>query len=90
LKLANSCEKTPWGSLVLKWTISIAATVIMLFQMLIPSIQCLPATNPSGRLAANGRAYLFSLPDQFYFAKSAAWKVFSTAYIKRFKFDNGV
>jgi hypothetical protein len=88
LVLANSWVQTSWGSLVLKWPISIATTVIMLFQMLVESIQCLLVTNPSGWLAATAGLIFFSLANQVYFEKSGAWKVFSTESIKRFKFTN--
>jgi len=88
LILANSWVQTSWGSLVLKWPISIATTIIMLFQMLFHSIQCLLITNPSGWLAATAGLIFFSLANQFYFEKSGAWKVFPPAFIKRFKFDN--
>ncbi len=88
LVLANSWVQTSWGSLVLKWPISITTTVIMLFQMLFHSIQCLLVTNPSGWLAATAGIILFALFNQFYFEKSGAWKVFSPVFIKRFKFDN--
>jgi hypothetical protein len=88
LILANSWVQTSWGSLVLKWPISIATTIIMLFQMLFHSIQCLLITNPSGWLAATAGLLFFSLANQFYFEKSGAWKVFSPAFTKRFKFDN--
>lgn len=90
LVLATSWVQTSWGSLVLKWPISIFTTVTMLFQMLIQSIQCLLITNPSGWLAASGGIILFALFNQIYFAKSGAWKVFSSESIKRFKFTNGV
>ncbi len=90
LILANSWVQTSWGSLVLKWSISIVTTVIGLFQMLFHSIQCLLVTNPSGWLAASSGIILFSLFSQYYFEKSGGWKVFSPAYIKRFKFNNGV
>lgn len=88
LVLANSWVQTSWGSLVLKWPISIATTVIMLFQMLFHSIQCLLVTNPPGWLAATAGVILFALLNQLYFGISGAWKVFSPESLKRFKFDN--
>ena len=90
LILANSWVQTSWGSLVMKWPISIATTIIMLFQMLVQSIQCLLVTNPSGWLAATAGIILFALFNQFYFEKSGAWEVYSPESIKRYKFTNGV
>lgn len=90
LVLATSWVQTAWGSLVLKWPISIASTVIVLFQMLADSIQCLLVTNPAGWLAATAGIILCALALQVYFAKSGAWKVFSPTTIKRFKFTNGI
>jgi hypothetical protein len=88
--LAISWVQTSWGSLVLKWPISVATTVIMLFQMLTQSIQCLLIKNPSGWLAATAGLILFALINQFYFEKSGAWKVFPPTYIKRYRLNNMV
>jgi hypothetical protein len=90
LILANSWVQTSWGSLVMKWPISIATTVIMLFQMLTQSIQCLLVTNPSGWLAATAGIIFFALLNQFYFEKSGSWQVYSPESIKRYKFTNNV
>lgn len=90
LVLSTSWVQTSWGSLVLKWPISILSTIIMLFQMLVQSIQCLLVTNPSGWLAATAGIIFFALLSQFYFEKSGAWRIFSSELIKRFKFTNGV
>jgi hypothetical protein len=90
LVLANSWVQTSWGSLVMKWPISIATTIIMLFQMLVQSIQCLLVTNPSGWLAATAGLILFALLNQLYFEKSGAWVIYSPESIKRYKFTNGV
>ena len=90
LILANSWVQTSWGSLVMKWPISIATTIIMLFQMLIQSIQCLLITNPSGWLLATAGLILFALFNQIYFEKSGAWVVYSPESIKRYKFTNGI
>lgn len=86
--IANSWVQTSWGSLVLKWPISIFTTVTTLFGMLAQSIQCLLITNPSGWLAAAGGIIFFSLLVQIYFAKSGAWQVFPNKSIKRFKLIN--
>jgi hypothetical protein len=90
LVLANSWVQTSWGSLVMKWPISIATTIFMLFQILIQSIQCLLVTNPSGWLAATAGIILFALFNQFYFEKSGAWDVYSPESIKRYQFTNWV
>ena len=88
--IANSWVQTSWGSLVLKWPISIVTTVSALFGMLAQSIQCLLVTNPSGWLAATAGIILSALAMQVYFAKSGAWKVFSPASVKRFKLNNWI
>jgi hypothetical protein len=90
LILATSWVQTSWGSLVLKWPISIFTTVSTLFAMLAQSIQCLLVTNPSGWLAATAGIVLFAVAAQVYFEKSGAWKVFPAEFVKRFRFNNVV
>jgi uncharacterized membrane protein len=90
LVIASSWVQTSWGSLVLKWPISIISTVIVLFEMLAQSIQCLLVTYPSGWLAACSGIIFFALVVQVYFAKSGAWQAFSPASIKRFRFTNWI
>jgi len=90
LVLANSWVQTSWGSLAMKWPISIVTTIIMLFQMLAQSIQCLMVTNPSGWLAATAGIILFALFNQLYFEISGAWEVYSPESTKRYKFTNAV
>lgn len=88
--IANSWVQTSWGSLVLKWPISIISTVIVLFEMLTQSIQCLLVTNPSGWLAATAALILSALLLQFHFERSGAWKVFPPEMIKRFHLSNWI
>ena len=90
LILANSWVQTTWGSLIMKWPISIAGTIIVLFQMLMQSIQCLLVTNPSGWLAATAGIIFFALANQIYFERSGAWQVYSPESIKRYKFINNI
>jgi len=90
LVIASSWVQTSWGSLVLKWPISIFTTVTTLFGMLVQSIQCLLVTYPPGWLAACAGIIFFALVVQVYFAKSGAWQVFSPTSIKRFKFTNWI
>jgi len=90
LVLANSWVQTSWGSLTLKWTISILSTIIMLFQMLAQSIQCLLITNPSAWFAATAGIILTSLVLQVYFEKSGAWVSRSPETIKRYKVVNSI
>ena len=61
LILATSWVQTSWGSLVLRWPISIVTTVLVLFQMLAQSVQCLLVTNPAGWLAATAALIAFAL-----------------------------
>jgi hypothetical protein len=88
LVLATSWVQTSWGSLVMKWPISIISTVIVLFEMLAQSIQCLLVTNPFGWLATTAVLILCALLLQFHFERSGAWKVFPPEIIKRFRFNN--
>lgn len=90
LIIASSWVQTSWGSLVMKWPISIFTTISMLFLMLSQSIQCLLVTNPSGWLAATAGIILFALFNQVYYKRSGAWKVFSSDAVKRFEFTNRV
>jgi hypothetical protein len=88
LVLATSWVQTSWGSLVLKWPISITSTVIVLFEMLAQSIQCLLVTNPSGWLAATVVLIMCANLLQVHFERSGAWKVFPPEFIRRFKAAN--
>jgi len=85
LILANSWVQTTWGSLVLKWPISITTTVLMVFGMFSQSIQCLLVTNPSGWLAASAGLILCTCLHQWYFERSGAWRVFPMEFARRFK-----
>jgi len=75
---------------VLEWPISIVSTVIVIFQMLSGSIQCLSVTNPGGRLAGTAGVILASLAIPFYFAMGGAWAAFSSKPVERFKFMFGI
>jgi hypothetical protein len=90
LVIANSWVQTSWGSLVLKWPISILGTILSLFFGLVQSIQCLLVTNPAGWLAATAGIVLLTVAIQVHFEKSGAWQVFSPASVKRFKFTNRI
>jgi len=86
--IATSWVQTSWGSLVLKWPISIFTTVIMLFQMLVQSVQCLLITKPAGWMAATAGILLAALANQFYFSKSGSWVAFTSEDVKRFRQAN--
>ena len=88
LVIGTSWVQTSWGSLVLKWPISIITTLITLFGMLAQSIQCLLITNPAGWLAATSAILFSALVMQWYFQYSGAWIVFSKATIARLKIFN--
>ncbi len=90
LIVANSWVQTAWGSLVMKWPISITSTVIVLFQMFIQSLQCLLITNPAGWMAATGGLIFFALLLQVYFQRSGSWEVLPTERIKQVKINNTV
>jgi hypothetical protein len=88
LTLANSWVQTAWGSLVLRWPISILSTVIVLFGMLAQSIQCLLITQPAGWLAASATILFFAVALQWRFEGSGALKAFDQASIRRFHTNN--
>lgn len=88
LILATSWVQTSWGSLVLRWPISIYTTVVMLFQMLAQSVQCLLITNPAGWLAATAVLIGFALMVQLYFDRSGAWTVFPDEFTRRFRINS--
>lgn len=90
LIIASSWVQTAWGSLVLKWPISILGTLINLFGMFAQAIQCLLVTNPAGWLLATAGIVLFVSFIQIYFERSGARKVFSDASKKRFKITDAV
>ncbi len=88
--IATSWVQTSWGSLVMKWPISIFITVNTLFGMLVQSIQCLLITDPAGWLAATVGIIFFALTAQVYFARSGAWLALSPERIKRINITNGI
>jgi hypothetical protein len=88
LVIATSWVQTSWGSLVMKWPISIISTVLNIFGMLAQSIQCLLITNPAGWMAATSAILFFALALQWYFRLSGAWSVFTDGMIARIKIIN--
>ena len=70
-----------WGSLVLKYQITVVNTLLIIGTSFALVIQCLQVTHPIGWLAATGVSGLFQWIQQIYFMKSGAWEPFSAETI---------
>jgi len=65
-----------WGSLVLKYPITVANTILIIGTSFALVIQCLQVSHPIGWLAATGVSGVFVWLQQIYFMKSGAWEPF--------------
>jgi cytochrome c oxidase subunit IV len=83
--IVNSWEQTAWGSLVLRWPISIPVTVLIFLTQLSLDIQCLLVTKPMGWMAASGLLILFSLLHNNYNRLSGAWPDYSPGRLKEIR-----
>jgi hypothetical protein len=83
--IVNSWEQTAWGSLVLRWPISVPLTLFIFLTQFSLAIQCLLVTNPLGWMAASGLVILFSLLNQNYSRISGAWAAFSPKKLEEIK-----
>lgn len=80
LIIALSWVQTTWGTLVLKWPISIASALLGFFTGFAQSILSLQVTTPSAWMFAACLVALGSVLAQVYFTKSGAWAAFGPAY----------
>jgi hypothetical protein len=83
--IVNSWEQTAWGSLVLRWPVSIPVTLFIFLTQLSLDIQCLLVTKPMGWMAASGLVILFSLLHNNYNRLSGAWPDFSSRRLKEIR-----
>jgi hypothetical protein len=74
-----------WGSLVLKYQITLTNTLLIVGASFAIVMQCLLVTNPAGWFAATGVSGLLFWILQFYFMRSGAWKPFSVDVIAQLK-----
>jgi len=80
LIIVLSWVQTTWGTLVLKWPISIGSALLGFSGGFAQSILSLQVANPAGWMFATCLVALDSVLGQVYFAKSGAWAGFSPAY----------
>jgi hypothetical protein len=88
LIIINSWAQASWGSLILRWPITVPITFYFFMYLFGLDVQCLLVTNPPGWLAATAVILFFALLNQLYFEKTGAWRAFSPETIKRFKGQN--
>jgi len=85
LTIVNSWMQSAWGSLVLRWPMTVPGTLIYFAGLFSLSVQSLLVTRPAGWMAASGSVVFFAILIQYYFSKSGAWVVFSPERIKEFR-----
>jgi hypothetical protein len=85
LVIVLSWVQTTWGTLVLKWPISIPNALLGFLSGLAQSILSLQVTNPCGWMFAACLVAVGSVLVQLYFARSGAWAGFSPAYAARLR-----
>jgi hypothetical protein len=73
LAIINAWVQTAWGSLVLKWPISIPTSITIFIHGISLSVAALYITRPAIWYAALSRVLLTHQFDQWYFSKSGAW-----------------
>ena len=83
--LFNNWIMISWGTLVLKWTISIPLLIPQLLACLSTCIMCLFLTNPSGWMASVGTMFIFTLLIQFLLMKAGRWDNFSSQNVNGIK-----
>lgn len=76
-----------WGSLVLKWSISIPTILTQLLSNFALAVTCLLIVNPAGWFLALGISAIGNWIHQFIFSKSGAWEPYSAETIRGLKFN---
>lgn len=85
LTIVNSWIQSAWGSLVLRWTMSVPGTLIYFAGLFSLSLQSLLVTRPAGWLAASGAVVFFAILIQVHFSRSGAWVTFSPERVRKFR-----
>lgn len=85
LIIVLSWVQTAWGTLVLRWRISIGTALLGFFSGLSLSIMGLQVTMPAAWMFAASLVALSSIASQLYFQRSGAWNDFAAPAIKRLK-----
>lgn len=85
LVIALSWVQTAWGTLVLRWQISIPGALIGFFVGMSQCVLSLQVTKPSAWMVAASLVALSSVVSQVFLWKSGAWIAFKPEYIGRLK-----
>jgi hypothetical protein len=85
LVIVNSWVQTSWGSLVLRWPISIPSSLLGFFQGLSLSLAALSVTLPVNWFGAMSLILIAAILNQLYFMKRGAWVNFPSYMIVRFR-----
>jgi hypothetical protein len=85
LILINLWIQMSWGTLVLKWPISIPLLIPQFMTCFSTCIMCLLLTNPSGWMVSVGIMFMFGSLNELYLMKTGAWEHFSQQRVKVFK-----
>lgn len=85
LTIVNSWMQSAWGSLVLRWPLTVPGTLIYFAGLFSLSVQSLLVTRPAGWMAASSAVVLFAILIQVYFSRTGAWIAFSPGRIKIFR-----
>lgn len=83
LIIINSWAQTTWGSLVLRWPISIPTAVIMFMGGIALSVAGLNISQPAVWFAAISVVLITSVLHQLTFSKTHAWDNLTAAIVKR-------
>jgi len=85
LVLINIWIQNSWGTLVLKWTISIPLLIPQFLILFSSCIMCLLVTYPPGWMASAGVFILLFLLSQLLWMKRGGWESFSNQRVKGIK-----
>ena len=77
LVIVNSWVQTAWGSLILKWPLSISTSISLFFLGISMSVAALNITRPALWYAAMSVVLLTGLYNQLVFSKNHAWVALS-------------
>jgi hypothetical protein len=81
LVIVNSWVQTAWGSLILKWPISISTSLSLFFLGISLAVAALNITRPVIWYAAMSVVLLTGLFNQLVFSKNHAWVAFSAELV---------
>lgn len=88
--IINSWVQTAWGSLILKWPISISTSAFIFCQGLFMSVGALNITRPSIWYAAMALLVLITIFEQIYFSRSRSWIVLPVELINQARANNRI